>query len=734
MTLIKEKEDRIAISGYARDLAGALREVAVAGDIGRLRRHVEAALEAGLVDRDSHGMHPVVRGLDTALTLCRNVAPDRNMVVATLLSRIVGTDLTVDRIRQEWGDDIAGLVEGLTRVASLYGKGNTVFTENFRNLLLTFARDLRVIIIMIVDRLALMTAINHHPDQDFVRGVARESAMLYAPLAHRLGLYGMKSKLEDMALKYTLRDTYTMIARKLNATKVARDAYIADFIAPVKQRLEKEGLKFDIKGRTKSIASIYNKMKKQGTDLDRIYDLFAIRVIIDTPPEREKTDCWTAYSIVTDMYQPNPSRMKDWISVPKSNGYESLHITVMGPGGRWVEVQIRTRRMDMVAERGLAAHWKYKGLKAENNLDAWMNNVRDILEAAKDGEQSDMMRELRMDVYDNEVFVFTPKGDLYRLPLGASLLDFAFAIHSRLGCICTGGKVNGKNERLSYRLRSGDTVEVMTSPQQTPKQDWLSIVVTSKARNKIRQTLNERAGREAELGKELLARRFKNRKIDVEEAVLMKVIKKLGFKTVTDFYSEIQAERLDPSAVIERYLEFAAPQEAAERISAEEFTLQNQDVDSDRGHGNDVLVIGDNVKGISYRLSKCCNPIYGDEVFGFVASDGAVKIHRDDCPNAMHLRQRYPYRVIAVRWSGKLGALLGVSLRIVGRDDIGIVTNITSLIGKEKNVVLRSIAIDSHDGLFQGQLTVGVPDNATLQSLIKKIKTVKGVKDVERSK
>ncbi|MDE5935393.1 MAG: RelA/SpoT family protein, partial [Muribaculaceae bacterium] len=305
---------------------------------------------------------------------------------------------------------------------------------------------------------------------------------------------------------------------------------------------------------------------------------------------------------------------------------------------------------------------------------------------------------------------------------------------SRLGCICTGGKVNGKNERLSYRLRSGDTVEVMTSPQQTPKQDWLSIVVTSKARNKIRQTLNERAGREAELGKELLARRFKNRKIDVEEAVLMKVIKKLGFKTVTDFYSEIQAERLDPSSVIERYLELAAPQEAAERISAEEFTLQNQDADSDRGPGNDVLVIGDNVKGISYRLSKCCNPIYGDEVFGFVASDGAVKIHRDDCPNAMHLRQRYPYRVIAVRWSGKLGALLGVSLRIVGRDDIGIVTNITSLIGKEKNVVLRSIAIDSHDGLFQGQLTVGVPDNATLQSLIKKIKTVKGVKDVERSK
>ena len=733
MTLIKEHEDRVAIVQYAGEIARAARDVALPGDIGRLRRHFEAAMTREPVERDDHGLHPVVRGLDTALTICHSVAPDRNMIVATLLSHIVGEEITIDMIRDEWGDDIASLVEGLTRVASLYGKGNIVFTDNFRNLLLTFARDLRVIIIMIVDRLALMTAINHHPDQDFVRGVAREAAMLYAPLAHRLGLYGIKSKLEDMALKYTLRDTYTMIARKLNATKVARDAYIADFIAPVKQRLEKEGLKFDIKGRTKSIASIYNKMKKQGTDLDRIYDLFAIRIILDTPQEREKTDCWTAYSIVTDMYQPNPSRMKDWISVPKSNGYESLHITVMGPAGRWVEVQIRTRRMDLVAERGLAAHWKYKGLKAENNLDAWMNNVRDILEAAKDGEQSDLMRELRMDVYDKEVFVFTPKGDLYRLPLGASLLDFAFAIHSRLGCICTGGKVNGKNERLSYRLRSGDTVEVMTSPQQTPKQDWLSIVVTSKARNKIRQTLNERAGRDVELGKELLSRRFKNRKIDVEEALLMKVIKKLGFKTVTDFYSEIQAERLDPSTVIERYLELSAPQETAERVSAEEFTLQNQD-DHEHSPGNDVLVIGDNVRGISYKLSKCCNPIYGDEVFGFVASDGAVKIHRADCPNAMHLRQRYPYRVIAVKWSGKLGALLGVSLRIVGRDDIGIVTNITSIINKEKNVALRSIAIDSHDGLFQGQLTVGVPDNATLQSIIKKIKTVKGVKDVERSK
>ena len=583
---------------------------------------------------------------------------------------------------------------------------------------------------MIIDRLALMRAINHHPNEKYVHDVAYESNYLYAPLAHRLGLYAIKSELEDMSLKYTNREIYTEIAHKLNETKVKREAYIADFIKPVKEKLESEGLKFEIKGRTKSIYSIWNKMRKQNNDLDGIYDLFAIRIILDSTLQKEKSDCWLAYSLITDMYQPNPSRMKDWLSIPKSNGYESLHTTVYGPDNKWVEVQIRTKRMDLVAEKGLAAHWKYKGIKSESNLDTWMNNVRDILEAAETGPM-ELMKNMKMDIYDKEVFVFTPKGDLYKLPLGASVLDFAFNIHSKLGCACTGGKVNGRNQKLNYRLKSGDTVEIITSSNQVPKLDWLNFVVTSKARNKIRQTVHEMGSKSSEFGKELLHRRFKNRKIEVEEALLMKLIKKMGYKTVTDFYHDIAQEKLEVTNVIDEYLALSNKlAENTETRSAEGFTLQPTQEDKSN---SDVLIIGNNIKGINYKLAKCCNPIYGDDVFGFISSEGVIKIHRIDCPNAQNIKSKYPYRLINTKWSGKLGAQFGATLRIVGHDDIGIVTNITSIITKEKDVSLRNIAIDSNDGLFQGYLVVGVSDTQSLNNLIKKIKTVKGVKDVQRS-
>ncbi|WP_302062444.1 bifunctional (p)ppGpp synthetase/guanosine-3',5'-bis(diphosphate) 3'-pyrophosphohydrolase, partial [uncultured Muribaculum sp.] len=588
------------------------------------------------------------------------------------------------------------------------------------------------IIIMIVDRLALMRTINHHPNEKMVHDVAYESNYLYAPLAHRLGLYAIKSELEDLSLKYTNRKTYTDIAHKLNETKVKRDQYIAEFIKPIREKLDATGLKYEIKGRTKSIYSIWNKLKKQKNDIDHIYDLFAIRIIIDTTTEKEKSDCWLAYSVITDMYQPNPSRMKDWLSIPKSNGYESLHITVYGPGDRWVEVQIRTKRMDLIAEKGLAAHWKYKGIKSEGDLDTWMNNVRDILEAAETGPM-ELMKNMKMDIYDKEVFVFTPKGDLYKLPLGASLLDFAFHIHSKLGMTCTGGKVNGKNQKLNYKLKSGDTVEILTSTAQAPKLDWLAFVVTSKARNKIRQTVHEMNNRSATLGKELLERRFKNRKIELNESSLMKVIKKLGYKTVTDFYDAIADESLDINNVITEYegLDKKIP-DAAEIRSAEEFQLMT--AADDDSTSSDVLVIGDDIKGINYRLSKCCNPIYGDDVFGFISAEGVIKIHRHDCPNATNIREKYPYRLITTRWSGKLGQQFGATLRIVGNDDLGIVTSITSIINKERDTSLRSISIDSNDGIFQGFLVVGVNDTVALNNLIKKLKTVKGVKDVQRSK
>lgn len=726
----EEKKEMLALS---RQLLAHTREIQERDDFKRIRHIISDGIKQNHYRRDRYGINPTIHNLNTAMLLCDKISPDRNMIIAILLFNLCKTEfIPTEELVKEWGDDIAKLIRGLLKVSTLYSKQAAVESDNFRKLLLTFAEDIRVIIIMIVDRLALMRTINHHPNEKMVHDVAYESNYLYAPLAHRLGLYAIKSELEDLSLKYTNRKTYTDIAHKLNETKVKRDQYIAEFIKPIREKLDATGLKYEIKGRTKSIYSTWNKLKKQKNDIDHIYDLFAIRIIIDTTTEKEKSDCWLAYSVITDMYQPNPSRMKDWLSIPKSNGYESLHITVYGPGDRWVEVQIRTKRMDLIAEKGLAAHWKYKGIKSEGDLDTWMNNVRDILEAAETGPM-ELMKNMKMDIYDKEVFVFTPKGDLYKLPLGASLLDFAFHIHSKLGMTCTGGKVNGKNQKLNYKLKSGDTVEILTSTTQAPKLDWLAFVVTSKARNKIRQTVHEMNNRSATLGKELLERRFKNRKIELNESSLMKVIKKLGYKTVTDFYDAIADESLDINNVITEYegLDKKIP-DAAEIRSAEEFQLMT--AADDDSTSSDVLVIGDDIKGINYRLSKCCNPIYGDDVFGFISAEGVIKIHRHDCPNATNIREKYPYRLITTRWSGKLGQQFGATLRIVGNDDLGIVTSITSIINKERDTSLRSISIDSNDGIFQGFLVVGVNDTVALSNLIKKLKTVKGVKDVQRSK
>jgi GTP pyrophosphokinase len=727
-------DERLRTVNLTRKLLGYVKDIIQPTDFSRVKSLVSKAAENGALARDKFGKNPVLRDLSTSVILCESVSPDRNMVLAILLHDLCNTEyLTVDEVKRQWDDDVAKLVNGLIKASSLYSRHVSVESENFRKLLLSFAEDIRVIIIMIVDRLALMRAINHHPNEKLVSDVAYEANYLYAALAHRLGLYAIKSELEDLSLKYTNRETYTRIAKKLNETKIKRDAYIDDFIRPIREKLEHEGLKFEIKGRTKSIYSIWNKMRKQHNDIEDIYDLFAIRIVLDVPKEREKPDCWLVYSLITDMYQPNPSRMKDWISIPKSNGYESLHITVYGPQNRWVEVQIRTKRMDLIAEKGLAAHWKYKGIKSENGLDAWMNNVRDILEAAESGPM-ELMKGLKMDIYEKEVFVFTPKGDLYKLPLGATLLDFAFNIHTKLGSQCTGGRVNGQNCKLNYKLKSGDTVEVFTSQSQVPKRDWLNFVVTSKARNKIRATIKEIESRTSELGKELLQRRFKNRKIELDEAILSKTVKKLGYKIITEFFQAIAEEALDINIVVDAYtaIERKAEEESA-RVSASEYVMQPVAEEQAGGSTDDVVVIGDNIKGINYKLAKCCNPIFGDEVFGFISAEGVIKIHRNDCPNAEHIREKFPYRLIRTRWSGKLGAQFGATLRIVGHDDIGIVTNITSIINKEKNVSLRNISIESNDGLFHGYVIIGINDTAALNQLIKKLKTIKGVKDVQRS-
>ena len=703
-------------------------------DCHKLKTHLIKAMSAGTIPRNVFQMNPIIKDMQTAVIVAEEIGMRRASILGIMLHESVKYNLcSLESIKEEYGEDVAGIIRGLVKINELYSKSPIIESENFRNLLLSFAEDMRVILIIIADRVNLMRQIKDSPNEEARLEVSNEAAYLYAPLAHKLGLYKLKSELEDLSLKYTQHDVYYHIKEKLNATKQARDRYIEAFIEPIRKKLEEAGLKFHMKGRTKSIHSIYQKMKKQGCPFEGVYDLFAIRIILDSPLDKEKQECWQAYSIVTDMYLPNPKRLRDWLSVPKSNGYESLHITVMGPEGKWVEVQIRTERMDEIAEKGLAAHWRYKGIKGESGLDEWLNSIRETLENADN--DMDAMDQFKLDLYKDEVFVFTPKGDLYKLPQGATVLDFAFSIHSNLGCRCTGARVNGKNVQLRQKLNSGDQVEIMTSNTQTPKRDWLTFVTTSKARNKIRQALKEIAARQTQFAKETLERKFKNRKMEYDEAILMRLIRKLGFKTVTDFYQSIADESIDVNDIIDKYLDMQKREtEQREEISyrsAEGFNIQ-QPTDT-KDYKDDVLVIDQNLKGLDFTLAKCCNPIYGDEVFGFVSISGGIKIHRCDCPNAKEMRSRFPYRIVKARWAGKSqGKQYPITLRIIGHDDIGIVTNITSIINKESNILLRSISIDSHDGLFSGMLTVTVDDNAKLESLIKKIKTVKGVKQVNR--
>lgn len=701
-------------------------------DISKMKNLMKQVVAKECYGRDKNGINGLLRNIDTALIATTEIGLKRTSVLALLLYRPVYKGvITNEEVKELFGEDITLMIQRLLRTSDLYARNTAVNSENFHHLLLSFAEDVRVILIMIADRLCMMRLGKKLSEDDRIR-LATEAAYLYAPLSHRMGLYKIKSELEDLSLKYIDRKQFDYIKQKLNETKRSRDAYIARFIAPLKEKLEQAGFKFEIKGRTKSIHSINNKLKKQKVDFENIYDLFAIRVVLDTPLEKERSDCWQVYSIVTDMYQPNPKRLKDWISIPKSNGYESLHITVMGPENKWVEVQIRTKRMDEIAEKGLAAHWRYKGVKAEKGLDEFMNTVRAALEA-KDSNPLDLMKDFRMDLYKDEIYVFTPTGELIKLAKGATVLDFAFAIHSQLGCKCVSAKVNGKNVPIKYELNNGDTVSIVTSPTQSPKRDWLNFVVTSKARVRIKQALREEMAKMVDFAKEMLQRRFKNRKIDMEEASLMRYIKKKGYKTVTDFYVDIAEERLDPNVIIDEYLDLIRKEtEQQEHLlarSAEEFvtTTEAEEITTSK----DVLVIDKNLTGIEYKLAKCCNPIYGDEVFGFVSTQG-IKIHRMDCPNAQEMFSRFGYRIIRAKWSGKGDNGYIVTLRVVGRDDIAIVTNITSVIGKETNVSLRSLHIDSVDGLFQGNFTVQVRDTTTLNQLTKKLKTVKGVKNVER--
>ena len=657
----------------------------------------------------------------------------KSAVLSVLFHKLVEKKvITVNDIEKKFGTQVTSIINGMMRVEELYARNASLETENFRKLFLTFAEDVRVILIIIAEHLQIMRSLDAYPEEKR-QNIAREASFLYAPLAHRMGLYAVKTELEDLSLKHTNRDIYKEIARKINETKRSRDQFISDFITPLKDKLNELGYEFSIKGRTKSINSIFSKIKKQNTAFESIYDLFAIRIIFDVPLDKEKAVCWQAYSIVADMYQPNPKRLRDWLSIPKTNGYESLHTTVLGPDGKWVEVQIRTVRMDEVAEKGLAAHWKYKGIKSESGMDEWLKSIREILENPE-LNAVDFMDEFKLNLYDKEVFVFTPTGDLHKLPKGATVLDFAFSIHSALGCKCVGAKINGKNVQIKHELNNGDQVEILTSPTQKPNPGWLNVVTTSRAKTKIRQALKEVEFKDAEIGRETLIRRFKNWKIDLEDGKISRLAKKKGYKTVSDFYQEIARENLDMHQVRDLYLELDKPTivEQTELRRADSFSKELQHTDTTGK--DDVLVIGDDLKGVDFKLAKCCNPIYGDDVFGFVSVVGGIKIHKSDCSNAPQMIARFGYRIVKARWSGKsVGSQYPITLHIIGHDDIGIVTNITSLISKEKNISLRSISIDSNAGLFKGNLTIMVNDTNELESILKKLKLVKGVKNVSRS-
>jgi GTP pyrophosphokinase len=729
------KDRREILTSY-RNLLRASAGILQWTDVRQIRKAIELSLQKTGFERHASGKLTIVHSLEVGRITVEEVGLGKTSLICALLYEIVRqSGASADDIRQEFGEQEGNILEGLIKVFDLYQTNASIQSENFRKLLLTFAQDVRVILIILADRLHTMRSLGNYSREE-QQTISSEVSYLYAPMAHRLGLYNIKSEMEDLVMKFTDREMYSFIAKKLNETKRARDKYIKAFIEPIKNELDQHDLKFDIKGRTKTIHSIHSKMKKQKVDFEQVYDLFAIRVILDSDMKNEKADCWKVYSVVADKYQPNPRRMRDWLSVPKSNGYESLHTTVLGPENKWVEVQIRTHRMDEVAERGLAAHWKYKGVKGDRGLDMWLENIRDVLENPE-LNAIDFIDDFKLNLYDEEVFVFTPKGDLIRLPKGATVLDFAFDIHSEVGKKCVGAKVNNKNVSIKHVLQNGDHVEIQTTSTQVPKQDWLSVVVTSRAKTKLKQALREIQYKESEIGRETLVRRLKNWKIDINDQLIGQLVKHFKYKSVHDFFRDIAIEKLDVVAIkeyIQSWLKKDTERDqtdAAQAIrSAENFV--SPPPEEATSMDGEVLLIDKSLTNVDYKLARCCNPIFGDEIFGFVAVSGGIRIHRASCPNAPDMFKKYSYRIVKAQWTGEASGNYLTAIKVVGEDDIGIVSNISQIISKELKIKMRAITVESHEGLFEGTVSVFVSNNQILNALIKKVKNVRGVLSVSR--
>jgi guanosine-3',5'-bis(diphosphate) 3'-pyrophosphohydrolase len=712
-----------------RALLRACKPTMQKGDKRMIRKAFDMALESHQDMRRKSGEPYIYHPIAVAQIAAEEIGLGTTSIVCALLHDVVeDTDVTLEDIEREFGKKVAKIIDGLTKISGVFDTNSSLQAENFRKMLLTLADDVRVILIKLADRLHNMRTMEFMP-RDKQLKLSSETVYLYAPLAHRLGLYAIKSELEDLSMKYTERETYQFIKFKLNEKKAEREKFIHDFIQPVQKVLEGQDLHADLFGRPKSIHSIWNKMKKKSIPFEEVYDLFAIRIILDSTPENEKSDCWKAYSIVTDLYRPNPDRLRDWISSPKANGYESLHTTVMGPRGQWVEVQIRTKRMNEIAEKGFAAHWKYKESSTDSGLDQWVQKVRDMLKNP-DSNALDFLDDFKMNLFSDEIFIFTPKGALIQLPLNATALDFAFEIHSDVGASCIGAKVNHKLVPLGHKLQNGDQVEVITSSKQVPKEDWLNIVVTAKAKAKIKSALKEEKRKIAEDGKEILERKLKSLKITYNSDNIYKLSYYFKLQSTQDLFFNVAKGLID----MKDLKEFVASEKIIEIKSPDKIEtdqVQNM-LRSIKAKDSDILLIGEDMQRIDYKLSACCNPIPGDDVFGFITVSEGIKIHRTNCPNATKLMSNYGYRIVKARWTNQQELAFLTGLRITGIDDVGLINKLTTVISTDFKVNIRSITVDSDNGIFEGSIMVYVNDTNHLDNLIKKLNTVKGITSVTR--
>jgi GTP pyrophosphokinase len=724
-----EAENKVIVKAY-RSLLKSIRRALTKEDRSKIREAFQLSLEAHKNMRRKSGEPYILHPLAVAQICAEEIGLGVTSVICALLHDTVeDTDITLDFIKLKFGEKVARIIDGLTKISGVFDQPDrSIQAENFKKMLLTLSDDVRVILIKLADRMHNMRTLDSMSPKSQLK-IASETAYVYAPLAHRLGLYAVKSELEDLSTKYLQAENYVFVKNKLNETKVQRNKYIRNFIEPIHEDMSTEGFKFEIKGRPKSIHSILNKMKKQNVSFEEVYDLFAIRIIVDTADDREKSDCWKVYSIVTDHYTPNPDRLRDWVSTPKANGYESLHTTVMGPKGRWVEVQIRSKRMDEIAEKGFAAHWKYKdnGQVQDNGLEGWLARVREILESP-DSNAMEFLDDFKLALYSEEIFVFTPKGELRKLPAGSTILDFAFDIHTDLGLKCIGAKLNNKLVPLNHELNNGDQVEIISSGKQKPHEDWLDFVVTAKAKSRIREYFKQLRLKASAMGKEILERKFKNAKITFTSEALTSLVKYYKLKTVSDLYYQVANEIIDRTKMdIEAIL-------LAEKTKLPEIPAPAKNKPTP-ALPNDAVILSENEANLEYGFARCCSPIPGDDIFGFVTVGEGVKIHRTSCPNAVALMSNYGYRIIKAKWANSENvqqkAFLS-SIKVSGIDSVGIVSIITDIISKQLQINMKSISINSQEGMFEGNIVLEVHDTRQLENIMSSIKSSSELISVNR--